>query len=77
MLHHATLRKILLAKLNTPGMFYRASWEWDQSFFSNALMPSQQGSEGNSKLSQENTKAAAPEAHRRESTVVLREYGEK
>lgn len=45
--------------------------------FSNALMPSQKGSEGNSKLNQENTKAAAPEAHRRESTVVLREYGEE
>lgn len=40
-------------------------------------MPSQKGSEGNSKLNQENTKAAAPEAHRRESTVVLREYGEE
>lgn len=40
-------------------------------------MPSQQGSEGNSKLSQENTKGAAPEAHRREGTVVLREYREE
>lgn len=40
-------------------------------------MPSQQGSEENSKLSQENTKGAAPEAHRREGTVVLREYKEE
>lgn len=65
-LHHAILRKKdSVNKAQHSRHVLQSIMGVYQSFISNnSLMPSQQGSEGNSKLSQGDVKATAPGAHR-------------